>query len=103
MDLFLDEFNGIKVQGKIKIKNEWLFPFHSPSIEYSFLHYLINHRNRFTVKSIQEFEDDVNICVYETDGVLSSTQVEPIPISDRILNWRKDVWKRVCFWRWKFG
>ena len=92
MDLFLDEFNGIKVQGKIKIKNEWLFPFnYGLSLEYNFLHYLTNHRNRFTVKSIQEFEDDVNICVYETDGVLSSIQVEPIPVSDRILNWRKNA------------
>lgn len=86
---FLDKFKNIEIGQKIRIRINVL----RGSIHPNFLSFIKMHGNRFTVSTIQEYDDDaVMIGVEEISGALEYEQVEPLgQRSSRVFNWHKRV------------
>jgi hypothetical protein len=88
---FLESYKDIKIGDKIRVNIPQ--PFNLVSIDMAFVEHLFIHgrRNKFTVETIQEDGDgDAVITVREVSGgILGYDQLEKMPASVRVLNWRK--------------
>jgi hypothetical protein len=77
---FVDTFKRIKVGGKIKIKTSCILHVGNNHLRVpnSFINYIKNNSNKFTVSTIQEINDDnAMVTVFEVGGVLEYFQVTP--------------------------
>jgi len=86
---FVDEFKNIKVGDKVKIKRSCIPPCPPGFIPVpsDFVLHIRLYCNRFTIRSIQEIDDDsAMIGVEEVKGVLEYPQVNPYNGSNRIIN-----------------
>lgn len=93
MDEFVDEFNGLKVNDKIKIIDECL-PFGGGiPVPNSYLDYINLRGNCFTIKDLFVIDgDDVMIGVYEVKDAVGFYQVESCDyFNPRVLNFGKRV------------
>lgn len=86
---FVDEFKGVKIGDEIKVKKGCLPPYlpgHIP-VPSDFILYIRMFTNRFTVRTIQEIDDNsVMIGVDEVGGVLEYPQIQVYSNSLRIIN-----------------
>ena len=83
---FVDCFNGIKIGDKIKIKESCIPPCRFPVFS-GFVNYIQKFENLFTVRTIQEIDDDnAMIGVEETNGSLEFYQIEKLIESKRVIN-----------------
>jgi hypothetical protein len=95
---FLERYKKIRVGGIIRIRNKYIPSNHILGQKYygvvpvhtAFADYILQNRNEFTVRTIQECsDDDVLIFVFEIKYVLGYDQVSTI--SRRVFNWRKRI------------
>ena len=88
-DNFLERYKRIRVGGTVRIKNQYLPPNHIvygvTPVHSDFVNYILKNENEFTITTIQEYFDDVLICVFELKHILEYHQVATI--SKRVLNW----------------
>jgi len=95
---FIEKYKDIEVGGKIQINEKCIPPAHglyqTAPVENSFVEYLKNNNNIFTIEFIQEFEDDVIILVGEVEGILGYDQVIPIierKYKSKVFNWHREM------------
>lgn len=70
---FVDSFKNIRIGSKITILGKYF-----RIVPNAFFEYLSFNRNIFTVRTIQEIDDDnAMICVEEVQGVLEYAQINP--------------------------
>lgn len=91
---FLDRFKDIEVGQKIRIRTACIYHprrYKSMPVHSDFIQFIKTRSNKFTVDTIQEYDDDaVLITVEEVAGTLEYEQVEPIgQRRSKVFNWHK--------------
>ena len=86
---FVEIFKNIKIGDLVRIKSSCIppCPSHVVPAPPNFLEFILQHGNCFTIRMIQEIDDDsAMIGVEETNGIIEYPQIERYYTSKRVIN-----------------